>query len=425
MSEKKNVRKRVTISRSDPWNWTLVPKPLSAPGSGAGVKVLSGTQVTESEGHPWNRNSRFKGRDIGGAFRTEKIYFQDDRVDPIESPLYSFSGKRDVRTATSFGPIYAVAPGDGTLPDPIESSDDSLIALGTKAIALTKPTKAKADLLVDLGETFKDGLPHLLGAATLKERTAIHRGLSSEHLNVQFGWLPLVADVKASMELVKNLDAAIHQYKRDAGRLVRRRFDFPVERTTGDPVLVSSSIRPSIPGAQNSADFNYAIFSSYPTAGFPLWRQTNTYKRKWFTGAYTYYLPDWYNGTQMDNYRLAATKFLGLEVTPETIWNLAPWSWLTDWFANTGDIIGNASDYLEDGLLLRYGYMMEHSIVENVYTMPDVPLKRYGRTTFTLRHVREVKKRVKATPFGFGLTYAGLSNKQKSILAAIGITRWL
>ena len=384
---------------------------------------LSGKQITVSEGHPWTGDG-FKGSDIGGSFRTEKTYLEDFRDEPVHSPQYQFSGVYDGGYYRSFGPIYPLLPGDGTRPNPIDSSDDYLIAMGTKAIDLTRPTKAKADLLVDIGETFKDGLPSLVGLSTLKERTAIHRGVSKEHLNLQFGWLPLASDIKTSMEVVTKMDEMIKQYKRDAGRLVRRRFDFPVTRTTGTPNLVGT-LRPYIPGAVNNTGFNRQIFSSYPTVSFPLWKQTNTYRKIWFSGAYTYFLPEWYNGTRLDDQRLAAQKFLGLEITPETVWNLAPWSWLTDWVANTGSIIGNMSDYLTDGLLLRYGYIMEHSMIENVYTMSNVPLKGYGTTNLTLRHVCEVKKRVKATPFGFGLTYDGLSNRQKSILAAIGITRWL
>jgi hypothetical protein len=34
-----------------------------------------------------------------------------------------------------------------------------------------------------------------------------------------------------------------------------------------------------------------------------------------------------------------------------------------------------------------------------------------------------VKQRLPATPFGFGLTFDGLSTKQKAILTALGITR--
>jgi hypothetical protein len=112
-----------------------------------------------------------------------------------------------------------------------------------------------------------------------------------------------------------------------------------------------------------------------------------------------------------------AKKLLGIRLTPDTLWQLAPWSWAGDWVANTGDIITNVSNLGVDGLVMQYGYMMSHSSYEE-----STSFEYQGSNGF-YRYVQETKKRVPASPYGFGLVFDGLSNHQKAIAAALGITR--
>jgi len=127
----------------------------------------------------------------------------------------------------------------------------------------------------------------------------------------------------------------------------------------------------------------------------------------------------------MARHALEADKLLGLAPTPDVVWNLAPWSWAIDWFSNTGDVLSTVSDYIVDGLVMRYGYIMEHTIVKDTYTHVSV-----GGSTPTGLHVApltfvtETKIRRRANPFGFGLTFDGLTLRQKAIAAALGIVRW-
>jgi len=119
-----------------------------------------------------------------------------------------------------------------------------------------------------------------------------------------------------------------------------------------------------------------------------------------------------------------ARKILGLEITPEVLWELVPWSWAIDWFANVGDLVKNVHNLSSDGLVMRYGYIMEHSMVRDTYIHvgptgfkdPKVVCEPY---TF----VTETKLRRRATPFGFGLDLSSLTGQQKSILAALGMSR--
>jgi len=153
---------------------------------------------------------------------------------------------------------------------------------------------------------------------------------------------------------------------------------------------------------------------------------TETYSTKrWFSGAFTYHLD--IGERQRDQMFKAvdnARHLLGLNLDPETLWNLAPWSWLADWFGNVGDIMTNMSYFSRDQLVMPYGYIMaETSVVQEnlLYDLqwydPRGPKSIRDKAGF----IR--KQRSPASPFGFGLSDMVLDSRQMSILAALGITR--
>jgi hypothetical protein len=95
-----------------------------------------------------------------------------------------------------------------------------------------------------------------------------------------------------------------------------------------------------------------------------------------------------------------------------------------DWFANVGDVISNLQDSANRGLVMRYGYLMEHTIVKDTYA----PIQKRVflspvEIDSTISFVTETKKRIRANPFGFGVSWSGLSPYQLSIAAALGITK--
>jgi len=117
-----------------------------------------------------------------------------------------------------------------------------------------------------------------------------------------------------------------------------------------------------------------------------------------------------------------------------TLWQLTPWSWAVDWFSNAGSFVKNLSSLAEYGTVLRYGYVMETTTVTDTYsagkvlftpTDPSVlaAFKPPYPTVAPLTVRTTVKKRVKANPFGFGVSWDGLSPIQLAIAAALGITR--
>jgi hypothetical protein len=384
---------------------------------------IPGIQITESEGHPFRRNQSSGLEDLGGPFKSTRKYVEGDfppRLGTTQSQM--FQGPPQFYIEDEYrGPIMPVdatitVAGKKTLnfPPAGNSSNTKLDELGATAVSRCSPTNSPADASVFLGELLRDGLPSMVGSSTWKSRTLTAKNAGSEYLNVQFGWRPLADEVSRFRDFVEHSDAVLAQYERDAGKVVRRRYEFPIIRKMEETNL-GSSLPYVEPGG----------VPLYQSGGTVI-RRRETLQRQWFSGAFTYHLPSGYDSrNEMSRLALKA-KLLGLELTPDTVWNVAPWTWAIDWFSNAGDVVNNISDFATQGLVMRYGYIMEHTVVRDTYTMSK-PVPYPGAVAPTtispLVLVTETKIRRKANPFGFGVAWEGLSSFQASILAALGITR--
>jgi hypothetical protein len=378
-----------------------------------------GTQVTASEGHPFKSRDKHDLKDIGGEFETTRSYVvansDKQRID------FTQALKQDahsVQSAVYEGPLHAHdATSQGSYPVSAASPRGELDEAGATAIARCKPTNSVADAATFLGELRRDGLPSIPGINTWKDRTASARNAGSEYLNVQFGWQPTIADMKKFAYSVSRAHTVLEQYERDSGRTVRRRYNLPVLKSSETHDLEGYWWPKHVP-------YNSRIDQ---TLGYGTKTLTSeTVKNRWFSGAFTYHLPAGNDyRSKMVRYALEADKLFGIAPTPDAVWNLAPWSWAIDWFSNTGDVISNLSDWATDGLVMRYGYMMEHSISKYTYSLGHTTgsVWRRGVDSSDVTFVTETKKRIRANPFGFGLTWEGLSPFQVSIAAALGISR--
>jgi hypothetical protein len=328
-----------------------------------------------------------------------------------------------IKSALYKGPVFAMNPTiSGFPPDPA-SDRNTLNRLGSTAISRCKPTNSVADAATFLGELRKDGIPHLPGVQTWKDRTDLARKAGSEYLNVQFGYMPLIRDMRSIAHSVRHANTVLEQYERDAGRTVRRRINLPSEVSTHE-TDINDSAHPFVD------PYNSRLDQMIGTGKLKF--RVETRKDRWFSGAFTYHLPAGKDyRSKMIRYALEADKLFGVLPDPETLWNLAPWSWAVDWFSNTGDVLSNLSDWAIDGLVMRYGYMMERSISKYTYILEDtsgVTLLNTGEvipgiSVPDVTFVTETKKRIRANPFGFGVSWDGLSPFQTSIAAALGISR--
>jgi hypothetical protein len=269
-----------------------------------------------------------------------------------------------------------------------------------------------------LGELYREGLPHLIGSQSWKARNGIARDASSDYLNVQFGWRPLINEITDFANVVTKFDTVLAQYERDSGKVVRRRYEFPIETSSSNWIENDNPILAALAWPGNLFQPSTGGASSVSVV-------EETSIRRWFSGAFTYYLPSEYDSrSKIGRIALLADR-LGLTPTPDTVWELTPWSWAVDWFSNTGDVISNVSDFGTGGLVMHYGYLMEHSIRARTYYQERSGYRINGKPVPAgpLTLVTETKVRRQANPFGFGVTWEGLSTFQASILAALGISR--
>lgn len=399
-----------------------------------------GAQLTVSEGHPWHMKPRPQG-DIGGEFTSvsaewTKSAFSKistlpkqngglwtERVEGIVYPFHDVPARIHMPlplvqdwsgTSRPSGVAFSTGGGNDRYPD-LSSSYSSLVSKGTEAVDRVKPTNSIVSAATALGELKRDGVPNLPGTQLWKERTELARSAGSEYLNVQFGWNPMISDIKNFAKAASQSGKILSQLERDSGRLVRRRYEFPESR---DVSVLEEGV-----GDKPSPSFHYKSYADGNEWGTRTTIRTVT-RRRWFSGAFTYYLPT--GGSAFDRVArgyLEFDKLFGGVLDPEIIWNLTPWSWATDWALNTGSVLSNLTDASLYGLVMPYGYMMETTIVKYQYRMLSPTYIGIGKVPLTAEFVHTTKRRVKANPFGFGISWDGLNSSQLAILAALGLSR--
>lgn len=391
------------------------------PGFPSAGKLLgwNGDQYTRSEGHPWPPGPGNHG-DIGGDFFTIKRYGQckpavigTGETQPVPTGFYDMDSLQE---SVGYRCPVSLSAGKAVFPSSLASSTSQLEPWGAKAASLVRPTAAEVDLSTALGELLNEGLPSVVGSSTWAERTLRARNAGDEYLNVQFGWLPLVSDIQKLAATVGGADAVMQQYNRDQGRSVRRSYQFDTIQSESETLLGNNK-------APESASI--ASVGGFGSSTNGAWFKKSTVKiDRWFSGAFIYGSPMRSSHVkQSASLAETADRLLGLSLSPDVLWNLTPWSWALDWAFNIGDVLSYASDVASQGLVMSYGYIMEHTVHTDIYTL--VGATRRGKSLGNLSTVlvTETKQRRAANPFGFGLTWDGLSAAQQAILAALGLSR--
>lgn len=333
--------------------------------------------------------------DVGGPMTLHRVLDQHTVTSPIRASLTV--GRTGLAQVTGY--VLGTSPA-------VIGSGSVINAFGTSAIAKVLPTNPNASLATAIGELRRDGLPSLPGSS-LKDSTSYARKAGGEYLNVEFGWLPLVSDLQDFARSVRNSRQLIDQYVRDSDRKIRRRFT--------PQGVISNSVHTG-----GSLCYGQSVTGTTATVS----RKEET--RLWFSGAFKYHVPiddGFYN--RLLRYEALANHLFGTRITPELVWNLAPWSWAIDWFTNAGDVIHNISLMGVDGLVMQYGYAMRHHRVEERcsggYSFSDNLGQHSGSVARLV--ASEWKQRVRANPYGFGIDDVDLSNRQLAILAALGLSR--
>jgi len=364
------------------------------------------TEECYSENHPgYNKLGKGEKGDLGGPFYVFRNKFS---IPPVPSSYEKVTrharpdGYVDI-VEKSHGLALPLAPTLLQFPaiDPVDVN--LLNQWGAEAIYRSAPGQSSANLMQSLVEIRRDGLPSH-EVHTWKDRAHIARSAGDDYLNVQFGWLPLVSDIKSTANAVLNFSKIQAQLRRDSGKIVRRKLNL-----LDDTKSVTTKLA-------DMASANISGIAGIPTnfKDGPLWKTRTTSHKVWFSGAFTYYLPSLKAMSNVEGQARDAARIFGLNLTPSTIWSLTPWSWAIDFVTDSKEVISNAQRFLSGELVLHHGYIMEHRSVEDSYFIEGGPI--VGLMT-------EYKLRYKANPYGFGVDFSDLSDFQISILAALGLSR--
>ncbi len=294
-------------------------------------------------------------------------------------------------------------------------SELTLLSQGATAIARVLPTNPAFEAAQAIGELRSDGLPRLPGAA-LREKSKYLKNSGNEYLNAEFGWAPLMNDLKKFAHAVKGSHKILEQYRKGSDSKIRRRYYFP-------PETASKTWRTGDPGAGQAVA--YGDIGALDIAGsLGNGIQTSTRSsRTWFSGAFRYHIPMGDSTPEkFARWSSYADKLLGVKPTPEVLWELQPWSWAVDWFSNTGDVLHNISRLGLDGLVMQYGYIMS----EQKYTRElsaQFPINSGAWCSTKYEETRQVRRG--ASPYGFGFNMATLTASQDAVLVALGLSKGL
>ena len=267
---------------------------------------VTGTETcVDSHGTPWVNSplnikwGRFPSIHVSGT-RSDAIWTYTITHVPMNQGIY------DVMKAPWNTPALTQAP-------------QSEATLAAKAIANINPNSPKVDLAVsilelrELPELLRDAGRIALGSDRRVPRTA------KANLVAQFGILPIVSDIKKLLkftELVSKREAQLRKMKVKGARFKRTLMKESWSGSSNGYTCFHPRVDTS---GTSKMDISVMADREY-------WYTINAH----LTGAWD----------EREIQSLAFRTTLGLDtVSASSLWELLPWSWLIDWFSNTGDIL--------------------------------------------------------------------------------------
>jgi hypothetical protein len=265
---------------------------------------------------------------------------------------------------------------------------DSDGVLATQLLARTNPNKYSVNGPVSLLELRE--LPLLLK----KQGDNIIQNAAGGYLSWQFGWKPLISDVKKLLDFNGSVNKKINDLNRMYSRGgVKRRIKFG-----------------------ELSDHKSEDFLSYSWQGKQGTHTMNTYGsvRKWGTVRWR---PTQLPPSNPAGIRRQAIRIVyGLEFSASNIWESIPWSWLVDWFTNIGTYYSTFNNVVpvEHSAPL----IMTHSITNRHF----VAHNSVGITGGDGTSMVESKSRALTSPT-ISASVPFLTGRQLSILGSLAILR--
>lgn len=355
--------------------------------------------------------------DFGNEFHTSL-----DGAVTVSHPRVSLydDSEHHTRAARYTGPLYP-EPYPPFMRGPLDEqlfSNEQILLDGAAAFRLAAPTRPHASLAQFLGEC-REKLPALVGVELMK-KGLVPKAVGGEALNIQFGIVPFISDIKKMCAAVLKSSEIIAGYVKNSDKPVHRKRTLVEERTIIDNGL--SSQQHLVVGYPGTSQYFDQIVAHQGVTNC-----SDLLERKvWFSGSYTYHLSQAHDYlSKMASYEDQANVLIGVDITPQLIWELTPWSWLIDWFGNFSGFLTSMSLLASDDLVLQWGYIMHRVLCTRILSttglQPNYPNSGLPSSVSSLV-VYHSKIRTQAHPYGFGLNVPELNPVRLAILAALGIS---
>jgi hypothetical protein len=280
---------------------------------------------------------------------------------------------------------------------------------GAEAWGKMKPTKPDMRLSNAIFELRE--VPEMLRQRFLNNSLS---DIGNYHLALQFGWKPLLKDLRDFFQTFEKAKKHVEQLLRDNGKPVRRKI------TLLDTAEIVENFSFETYGAfQPVLQTQYYV--TVPSGRKTVWNR----ERWWASAQFRYWLPPVPPGRDLSNSLMA--KLYGLDASPASIYRAIPWSWLLDWFTNIGTCIENMqADTVADRLASDYAYIMREKSWLVMQMAAGSFLDRNNnivKISGTSTSEAFVKTRAVIDPFGGAFKENELSGMQLSILGALGLSR--
>lgn len=200
----------------------------------------------------------------------------------------------------------------GAIPwPPVALDTPSKEWLSTQLLANTNPSKPKIDVGRAIGE-LKDlpGMLRDIGDEFLNK--GFHKAAAGLHLSYEFGWAPFCQDV-ANLFLCQDA--------------IKKRFDTLKKLRKQKSILRKIALWDQTNTSYGEGHCDYWKMSLSTAArdkvwGYTIWQTTDDFP-----------------ATDAELQARALRCALNLRPNPKIMWDLLPWSWAIDWFANVGQFI--------------------------------------------------------------------------------------
>lgn len=409
-----NVKKS-TFKEQSPWRWDgyLGGEHFESHEDG----FQSTDDLIESSGHPFHLGVR---GDVGGRFYVQKRRYEGSEAIPYQ--FYAGAG------TTYVGPQFAKSLGVGVGSSHWlnanwhAKSNTDLLAEGSTAISSLIPTAPRINLAVTLGEALTSGLPGLGAIKDMQRRAYTAKNAGKAYLEADFGWAPLVRDVQTLLHVMQNQQTLVQNYIDQAGERIKRSKEWEIES--------EAEIKDQYSGVSPGPGYNitHGHFEGPSQMTVTHFR----YRRQWLEACFTYSIPPDISAlSRAMRTEQIANYLYGTRITPEVLWNLAPWSWAVDWFTNLGGFFKNLTELNSNDLVLEYAYIMEHCHVIQKYELEftyksgchaQCTHPSGASSKYQMFH-SERKKRLPVGPYNVGWTYDGLTPSQIRTAIALGFSR--